>query len=88
MKEINGIFQVVQYGKIIVKVGAIMDSKGISVNTLSTKAGIKHNVAKRYYEGTEVSRIDLDVLSRIMFVLDVENMEDVLEYIKPHNNEK
>ena len=57
-----------------------MDSKGINRNQLASRAGIRFEVANRYYNG-QIERMDIDVLTRICFVLDCD-VGDVMKYHK------
>lgn len=76
----NGIFVLRNYGKININIKKIMKKKNITRNKLSVLTGATYNVINRYYN-SDISRIDLDVLARICYVLDC-NIEDVLEYEK------
>ena len=57
-----------------------MDKKNITRNKLSVLTGATYNVINRYYNN-DISRVDLDVLARICYVLEC-NVSDVLEYEK------
>lgn len=54
--------------------------KNITRNRLSVLTGTTYNVINRYYNN-DISRVDLDVLARICYVLEC-NVSDVLEYEK------
>lgn len=76
----NGIFVLRNYGKIKIDIKTIMDKKKITRNKLSVLTGATYNVINRYYKN-DISRVDLDVLARICYVLEC-NVSDVLEYEK------
>ncbi|WP_306575905.1 helix-turn-helix transcriptional regulator [Anaerotruncus massiliensis (ex Togo et al. 2019)] len=76
----NSIFVPQNYGKIRFCFNEIMDSKGINRNQLASRAGIRFEVANRYYNG-QIERMDIDVLTRICFVLDCD-VGDVMKYHK------
>ena len=76
----NGIFLLRNYGKININIKTIMDVKNITRNRLSVLTGATYNVINRYYNN-DISRVDLDVLARICYVLEC-NVSDVLEYEK------
>ena len=76
----NGIFVLRNYGKIKIDIKTIMDKKNITRNKLSVLTGATYNVINRYYNNN-ISRVDLDVLARICYVLEC-NVSDVLEYEK------
>lgn len=76
----NGIFVLRNYGKIKIDIKTIMDRKKITRNKLSVLTGATYNVINRYYKN-DISRVDLDVLARICYVLEC-NVSDVLEYEK------
>lgn len=76
----NGIFVLRNYGKIKINIKTIMDKKSITRNKLSVLTGATYNVINRYYNN-DISRVDLDVLARICYVLEC-NVSDVLEYEK------
>ena len=66
------------YGKIAFRFKEVMDCAGVNRNQLATRAGIRFEVANRYYNG-RVERIDADVLARICYVL-ARNACGVMEY--------
>ncbi|MCL2371854.1 MAG: helix-turn-helix transcriptional regulator [Defluviitaleaceae bacterium] len=72
----NSIFVPQSYKKVIFNTKKIMDEKQINRNQLATRAGIRFQVATRFYEGT-IERLDLDVLARVCFVLDCQ-VSDIL----------
>lgn len=79
-------YQTAEYGSIKVKLGEIMDQRGITRNRLRTLTGIKYDVIDRYYKGQNVSLADLDFLAKCCYVLDC-SISDLLEYQAPENTE-
>lgn len=76
--------QVVEYkdfGNIKVKLNKIMTKNKITTYELSNKADIRFQTIQKLKEGTEVTRINLDVLAKLCYVLDCK-IEDLLEYEK------
>ena len=76
----NSIFVPQNYGKVFFLFGKIMDEKQINRNQLASRAGIRFEVADRFYNG-KIERMDIDVLARICFVLDC-NIADIMQYHK------
>ena len=74
----NSIFMPQNYGKIIFSFNIVMDKKQINRNQLATRAGIRFEVADRFYNGN-IERMDMDVLARICFVLDCD-VADVITF--------
>ncbi len=68
------------YGKIEFTINKIMKKKNITRNKLSVLTGTDYNVINRYYNNN-ITRLDLDILARICFVLDC-NVNDIIEYKK------
>ena len=76
----NSVIVTKEYGAIKLKLKEIMDKKSISRNNLARSVNVRFEVIDRWYNGN-VEKIDLDILSRICFVLDCK-IDDILEYIK------
>jgi len=76
----NGIFDLKNYGKVEFNIKDIMKKKNITRNKLANLTGATYNVITRYYN-SDISRLDLDVLARICYVLDCE-VSDIIEYKK------
>lgn len=68
------------YGKIEFKIKETMKKKNITRNKLSVLSGTDYNVINRYYNN-DITRLDLDVLARICYVLDC-SVSDIIEYKK------
>lgn len=76
----NSIFVPQNYGKIFFSFGKVMDEKKINRNQLANRAGIRFEVADRFYNGN-IERLDVDVLARVCFVLDCK-VEDVITFCR------
>jgi len=81
----NSIFVPQDYGKILFMFGKVMDEKQINRNQLANRAGIRFEVADRFYNGN-IERLDVDVLARVCFVLDC-NVADVITFDKNNNSQ-
>lgn len=80
MNDVNSILVQKDYGKITFCFKEIMAARNINRNQLATRAGIRFEVANRFYRG-EIERLDIDVLARVCFVLDC-NVADIIKYSK------
>lgn len=76
----NSIFVPQDYGTVIFNFKEVMDKKQINRNQLAKRAGIRFEVADRFYKGN-IERMDMDVLARICFVLDCE-ISEIMQYKK------
>lgn len=74
------IFELKNYGKIEINLKSVMDKKGISKNKLAKMVGTDNNTINRYYNG-ELSKLDVDILARICYVLEC-NIGDLIKYRK------
>ncbi len=79
MNEINSLMNIKEYGKIKIKLSAVMDAKGITRNKMRTLTGVKYEVIDRYYKAENVERLDLDFFAKACFVLNC-SISDLLEY--------
>lgn len=66
-----------EYDIFYVDIKSIMEERGISQNILSKITDISINTIRSYYH-SNVKRVDLDVISRIVMALDCE-INDVLK---------
>lgn len=78
---VRGISELKDYGKVEFKLKTIMDKKNINVYRLSKLTELKYSTVKSYYDNCPITRVDLDVLAKICYVLDC-NINDVLLYKK------
>lgn len=67
-----------EYGKIEYHFREVMEQKHINRNQLAQRAGVRFEVADHFYHGG-IERMDMDVLARILFVLDCD-ISDVMRY--------
>ena len=81
--HVRGIVELKDYGKVEIKLKTIMDKKNISIYQLSQLASLKHSTVKNYYNNMPITRVDLDVISKMCYVLDCK-IEDILEYVYPN----
>ena len=81
--HVRGIVELKNYGKVEIKLRTIMDKKNISIYKLSKLTNLKHSTIKGYYNNAPITRVDLDVLSKLCYVLDCK-IEDILEYKYPN----
>lgn len=81
--HVRGIVELKNYGKVEIKLKSIMDKKNISIYQMSKLTSLKHSTIKSYYNNCPITRVDLDVLSKLCYVLDCK-IEDILEYSYPN----
>jgi len=74
----KSIFVPQNYGKILFSFDKVMNEKQINRNQLANRAGIRFEVADRFYNGN-IERLDIDVLARVCFVLDCD-IADVITF--------
>ena len=73
------------YGSIRIKLGELIEEKGISKNKLAHRAEMQRTQLNQYCKN-QVTRLDTYVLARICAALDCK-IEDLLEYIPPEDVE-
>lgn len=83
MKE--GILYTCHYGSVCLRLGELMDQRGINRNQIAKLIGVRFEVADKWYRG-EIEKMDLDILARLCFVMDCQP-GDFLEYQPPQNQE-
>ena len=66
-----------EYDIFYIDIKSIMEAKGISQNILSKITDLSINTIRSYYH-SNIKRVDLDVISRIVMALDCE-INDVLK---------
>ncbi len=74
----NLVYVLKDFGKINIRLKELLNEKGVSRNKLCNMMGTNYDLITRYYNNT-VSRVDLEIIAKICFVLDC-NITDVLEY--------
>ena len=77
----NSIFRLKEYGRVIITLKDVMDSKDMTRNKLANLTGLVYNTINRYYQSEPITSVDLDVLAKICYVLDCE-VSDILRYEK------
>ncbi len=84
MKKSNKtVFEFKDYGKINIRLKEKLEEQCMSRNELATSIGCNFDVISRWYNN-DTSRIDLDVLARVCFVLNC-RPQDIIEYEIPIN---
>ncbi|WP_300447391.1 helix-turn-helix transcriptional regulator [uncultured Oscillibacter sp.] len=69
------------YGTIKINLAKLIEDRGISKNKLSHRAEMQRTQINHYCNNT-ISRLDVDVLSRLCTVLECE-IGELLEFIPP-----
>lgn len=82
ISHVRGITELKNYGKIEIKLRSLMDQYGLSIYRMSQLTSLKHSTIKSYYNNCPITRVDLDVLSKMCYVLNCK-IEDILEYKYP-----
>lgn len=75
----NGIFNLKEYGQVIITLKDVMDRQGMKRNKLASLTGLGYNSINRYYQNAPLTSVDLDILAKICFVLNCE-IGDILKY--------
>lgn len=78
----NGILTPKQYGKLILKLDAVRQSRNIFKNKLSNLMGVSYSILLRYCNNEEFGLVDLDFLARACYVLNCD-ITDLIEYRNP-----
>ena len=73
------VFEYKNYGSIKINLDNIMNEKNVTTYELSSKGNIRFQTIQKLRMGVS-TRIDLDVLSRICFMLDCK-IEDIIKYV-------
>lgn len=81
----NSIFNLKEYGRVVITLKDVMDKQGITRNRLSNLTGLVYNSINRYYQGEPISSVDLDILAKLCFVLNCE-VGDILKYESNSNS--
>lgn len=77
--KVRGITELKDYGKVDITLKDIMDKNNISVYKMSKLTELKHSTIKSYYNNAPLTRVDLDVVAKMCYVLDCK-VSDILEY--------
>lgn len=87
MDNTNSIIQYAlkDYGCVKVKLADVMVNRGITRNRLRTLTGVKYDVINRYYQGVNITMIDLDFVAKVCCVLNC-HINDILEYVPPSHD--
>ena len=67
------------YGRVELRLGEIIDERGISRNQLAKMIDARFEVVSKWYKG-EVEKMDLDILARLCYALDCK-AEDIVQYV-------
>lgn len=78
------VFEFKEYGTIKINLDTIMVKKNISTYELSSKANIRFQTIQNLRQGTS-SRIDLEVLAKLCYVLDC-TPNNLIEYVPNPKN--
>ena len=78
MNDSKSVFAIKDYGKISLHLKEIMDSKKITRNYLARVSNTRFEVINKWYNN-EVEKMDLDILSRICYVLEC-SPADIIKY--------
>ncbi|QDW73303.1 helix-turn-helix transcriptional regulator [Lachnospiraceae bacterium KGMB03038] len=74
-----------EYGTIRIKLDEFLKTSGLSKNMLSHRAQMQRTQINNYCKN-QITRLDIDVLSRLCTVLDCE-IGDLLEFIPPEKTD-
>lgn len=78
MNNSKSVISIKEYGKIDICLKQVMDSKGITRNYLAKASNTRFEVINKWYSNN-VEKLDLDVLSRICYVLEC-SPADIIKY--------
>ena len=81
----DSIFDLKDYGRVVITLKKVMDSRNMTRNKLAVLTGLVYNTINRYYQNAPITSVDLDVMAKICYVLDCE-ISDILSYEKPKAN--
>ena len=84
MQKVRGITELRDYGKVQINLKQIMDEYSISIYQMSKLTGLKYNTIKSYYINAPLTKVDLDVVAKMCYVLNC-NVKDILEYVNTNN---
>ena len=81
MREIKEVRTMREYGHVIILLKPLMEDRKVTRNRLAKLIDVRFEVVNRLYEGA-ITRLDMDILAKICFVLDCE-VGDILRYEPP-----
>ncbi len=84
MQKVRGITELRDYGKVQINLKQLMDEYSISIYQMSKLTGLKYNTIKSYYINAPLTKVDLDVVAKMCYVLNC-NVKDILEYVNTNN---
>ncbi len=84
MQKVRGITELRDYGKVQINLKYLMDKYKISIYQMSKLTGLKYNTIKSYYTNAPLTKVDLDVVAKMCYVLNC-NVKDILEYVNTNN---
>ena len=59
-----------------------MDKYNVSIYKISKLTNLKYNTVKAYYNNSPLTKVDLDVVAKLCYVLNCKT-SDILEYVYP-----
>ena len=83
----KGILTPKQYGRLILKLDAVRQSRNISKNKLSNLMGVSYSILLRYCNHEEFGLVDFDFLARACYVLNCD-ITDLIEYRNENKENK
>lgn len=84
MQKVRGITELRDYGKVQINLNNLMDKYNISIYQMSKLTGLKYNTIKSYYINAPLTKVDLDVVAKMCYVLNC-SIADILEYVNTNN---
>ena len=81
MRTNQTILSIREYGKVSLRLKQLMDQRGMTRNELANSIHTRFEVVDKWYRG-DVSKIDLDILARICYVMGC-TVEELLIYEAP-----
>lgn len=72
------IFEIKNYGNVVINLKNILASRNMTKNKLATKMQTSYDLINRYYNN-EVLRVDLDIIAKMCFILECD-ISDLLKY--------
>ena len=76
----KSVFELVNYGKVVIDVKTIMDKKNMTINQVVKRTGLHHRNISKYYNN-EVTRYDGDTLAKLCYILECD-LKDIMHYEK------